>query len=109
MLLCFIYYWSARLCNAAVSVCLHGQLYCSFLIRASLFVLLCISALHMLSEMWWHGGMAGEEPRRLVGVAIPEGAVEEVLRRLQGSSQTAAISLDSGSEDDLQVSPPAPM
>ncbi len=61
---------------------------------------------------------SGEEPRRLVGVAIPEAAVDEVLRRLQGSSQTAAISLDSGSDDDnsdLQVrsrkippSPPTP-
>ena len=38
--------------------------------------------------------------RRLVGVAVPEGAVEEVLRRLQGSSQTAAISLDSDTDDD---------
>lgn len=39
-----------------------------------------------------------------MGVAVPEGAVEEVLRRLQGSSQTAAISLDSDTDDeDLQA------
>ena len=42
----------------------------------------------------------GPDMRRLVGVAIPEGAVQDVLFRLQGSSQNAAIALESGSDDD---------